>query len=99
MHRTSENWDNPSFWRVSEAEIALAKDRLITGFAFVGLTHEWDLSVCLFHAKFGGACNKREFQNIRSAKDGWKVKEGVVKGDGKYNNTEIIAQLHGWVDP
>lgn len=34
-------------------------------FAFVGLTEEWDLSVCLFHKMHGGKCHSREFTNLR----------------------------------
>jgi len=34
-------------------------------FAFVGLTDEWDLSVCLFHKMHGGKCHSREFVNTR----------------------------------
>ena len=34
-------------------------------FAFVGLTEEWDLSVCLFHRMFGGECHVREFLDVR----------------------------------
>lgn len=30
---------------------------------FVGLTEEYDFSVCLFHARFGGACEAPEFYN------------------------------------
>ena len=36
-------------------DLGQAKARLETGFAFVGLTDHYDLSVCLFHAMFGGA--------------------------------------------
>jgi hypothetical protein len=34
-------------------------------FAFVGLTEEYDLSVCLWHAMFGGKCYPNEFHNLR----------------------------------
>ncbi|CAJ1451940.1 unnamed protein product [Effrenium voratum] len=39
--------------------------RRVSGFAFVGITEEWDLSVCLFHAMFGGSCHASEFENVR----------------------------------
>lgn len=32
--------------------------------AFVGITEEWDLSICLFHAMFGGKCHDSEFGNF-----------------------------------
>lgn len=33
--------------------------------AFVGDTDEWDSSICLFHAMFGGEVNPHSFQNVR----------------------------------
>jgi len=39
----------------SAAEAALALE-YIDGFQFVGLREEWELSVCLWHVKFGGKC-------------------------------------------
>merc|ERR1719343_1103894 len=47
------------------AEVVLAKQRLREGFVFVGLTDEWDLSVCLLHAVFGGECLSSDFYNSR----------------------------------
>lgn len=32
---------------------------------FVGLTEEWDLSICLFHKMYGGQCHDQEFSNTR----------------------------------
>jgi hypothetical protein len=32
---------------------------------FVGLTNHWELTVCLWHAKFGGKCLPAEFKNLR----------------------------------
>jgi len=49
----------------SEGESVLALKRLWEGFAFVGLTDEWELSVCLFHAKFAGDCKAAEFSEVR----------------------------------
>lgn len=51
--------------KMTEQLVETALDRLEDGFAFVGLTEEWALSVCLFHKMFGGTPHKREFQNVR----------------------------------
>lgn len=50
---------------VTPKMMSTAMERLKTGFAFVGLTDQWELSVCLFHAMFGGDCHEREFENVR----------------------------------
>merc|ERR1711982_201734 len=47
------------------AHIALALDRLENGFKFIGLTEEWNLSICLFHAMLGGKCLDWEFSKSR----------------------------------
>eukprot|EP00927_Polykrikos_kofoidii_P037457 TRINITY_DN3160_c0_g1_i1.p1 TRINITY_DN3160_c0_g1~~TRINITY_DN3160_c0_g1_i1.p1 ORF type:complete len:379 (+),score=46.68 TRINITY_DN3160_c0_g1_i1:72-1208(+) len=49
---------------VQEPNVTLAIERL-DGFAFVGLLEEYDLSVCLFHLRFGGDCLPVEFENMR----------------------------------
>ena len=46
-------------------DVDLAIRRMTDGFAFVGLTDQWALSICLFHAKFGGSCLSVEFENSR----------------------------------
>lgn len=70
----------------SPANVALAKQRIREGFAFVGLTDEWDLSVCLFHAKFGSECQALEFSNIHAG--------SMANSSTLYDTSE----LHGWVD-
>ena len=47
-------------------DLALAKRRLRDGFAFIGLTDHWALSICLFHATIPGLpCYPSEFENSR----------------------------------
>jgi hypothetical protein len=46
----------------SNRQAALARLPLL---GFVGLTDHWDLSICLWHAKFGGDCLPAEFANLR----------------------------------
>jgi hypothetical protein len=51
-----------------EPDSSLAVHRLRNGFAFVGLTEQWALSICLFHAIFGGPCHAVEFENARPSR-------------------------------
>lgn len=46
-------------------DLKVAKSRLRKAFAFVGLTEFWNLSICLFHAEFGGEVSPASFQNVR----------------------------------
>lgn len=50
---------------VEVPNLALALTRLHDGFAYVGLTEQWALSICLFHFRFGGPCRASEFDNSR----------------------------------
>jgi len=63
----------------------LAKKRLNEGFAFVGLTEQWDLSVCLFHAKFGGPCSAIQLMDV----------DPTAAKNGTFYDT---SGLQGWVD-
>eukprot|EP00930_Biecheleria_cincta_P089106 TRINITY_DN78368_c0_g1_i1.p1 TRINITY_DN78368_c0_g1~~TRINITY_DN78368_c0_g1_i1.p1 ORF type:complete len:367 (+),score=50.83 TRINITY_DN78368_c0_g1_i1:56-1156(+) len=54
--KTCEAKDNP------DVEAAVRK---VGELGFVGLTEEWNMSVCLFHAKFGGRILASEIYNTR----------------------------------
>eukprot|EP00438_Fugacium_kawagutii_P006428 Skav210656 [mRNA] locus=scaffold2527:220114:220491:+ [translate_table: standard] len=72
---------------VTLADVPLAIERLREGFAFVGLQEQWELSICLFHAKFGGPCLATDFTDTRP--------------DNKNSNTTSrynTTILNGWVD-
>ena len=69
------------------ADVPVALQRLREGFAFVGLQEEWDLSVCLFHTKFGGPCRNLEFLDTRPT--------DRATGNTREYDTSI---LDGWVD-
>uniref|UniRef100_A0A7S2AX14 Uncharacterized protein n=1 Tax=Alexandrium andersonii TaxID=327968 RepID=A0A7S2AX14_9DINO len=56
---------NASEGEAPPPNLDLAVQRLREGFMFVGLMEEFDLSVCLFHAMFGGECLPVEFENMR----------------------------------
>jgi len=49
----------------ADAHQAVAK---IPQIGFVGLTNHWDLTVCMWHAKYGGECLEAEFANVRPGK-------------------------------
>lgn len=51
-----EDGDPPS-WE----QVTLAKTRLRTGFAFIGMTAKWSLSICLFNTMFGTPCHASQF--------------------------------------
>lgn len=70
---------------VTDQMLTQALFRLGDGFAFVGLTEEWALSVCLFHAMFGGDCHEREFLNVRP---------GTNRSEDGYD----VSELGGWHD-
>ena len=55
------------------------------GFAFVGITEEWDASVCIFHARFGGPpavdAERRVLRATDHGSDGEGLYHGVRLGD------------------
>jgi len=68
----------------TDEEIAIASYRLRTGFPFVGLADKFDLTVCLFHAMFGGSCPKFMFNDVRTP--------------GKQRQLYDTSELEGFVD-
>ncbi|CAE7197618.1 unnamed protein product [Symbiodinium natans] len=78
---------NPSRPKVTLRDALEAARRVREGFAFVGLTEQWDLSICLFHKMFGGPCHAFEFENTRPSYAG-------KSADQDYDT----AQLQGWHD-
>ena len=67
-----------------------ASRRVREGFAFVGLTEEWDMSICLFHKIFGGDCHAEEFADIRPTSSG---KDASVD----YDTSELMG-FHDDID-
>merc|ERR1712194_699803 len=66
-------------------DVSVAINVLQEGFAFVGITEHWDLSVCLFRAMFGGQCVSSDFLNTRV---------GYNSSSSDYDTSE----LYGWFD-
>eukprot|EP00420_Gonyaulax_spinifera_P002104 CAMPEP_0197942184 /NCGR_PEP_ID=MMETSP1439-20131203/123953_1 /TAXON_ID=66791 /ORGANISM="Gonyaulax spinifera, Strain CCMP409" /LENGTH=305 /DNA_ID=CAMNT_0043565425 /DNA_START=8 /DNA_END=922 /DNA_ORIENTATION=- len=66
-----------------QPDVRLALQRL-KRFKFVGLAEEYDFSVCLFHATFGGDCRPTEFKRMKP---------------GGYGVKQNVAQLKGYTDP
>ncbi|CAE7204906.1 hypothetical protein AK812_SmicGene40999 [Symbiodinium microadriaticum] len=64
-----------------------AARRVREGFAFVGISEEWDLSICLFHKMFGGVCEASNFVDTRPSSDG-------KSADSDYDTSVLM----GWHD-
>jgi len=69
----------------TDAEVVLAKQRLRQGFAFVGLTESWSLSVCLYHKMFGGRCRAFELNDTHP-------------GPRHTNESYDVSPLQGFTD-
>ena len=78
---------------IDEMQYAEAERRLRTGLAFIGLTEYWDLSICLFHAMFGGAPRPGSFANTRrgDALTSHKV-VGYSSSSGSINTNGLTFQ-------
>jgi hypothetical protein len=82
--------------------VSLAIERMREGFAFVGLLEEWELSVCLLHAKFGGRCVDVEFGDNRPTDDLSRFRSEKVREDrlvAKVNATVLLARGEEIVSP
>lgn len=78
----------------TEEETLLAVDR-VKDLAFVGITEKWDLSMCLFHAMFGGQCRAADFYS--DSKDKFDSDKIAMEKDfvtGLY----VTDPLHGFTD-
>lgn len=62
---------------------------MIDEIGFVGLDHERQLSVCLWHKRFGGKMLPSELQNLE---------EGVVRQDTEYDEAILLGQWRPDVD-
>uniref|UniRef100_A0A7S2JEE5 Sulfotransferase domain-containing protein n=1 Tax=Alexandrium andersonii TaxID=327968 RepID=A0A7S2JEE5_9DINO len=71
---------------LSRAEVDEAIRRLRTGFSFVGILEEWNLSICLFNKIFSQPCRNFQFRNTRPTFG--------------HNATEYnVSVLNGYKDP
>jgi len=71
-----------------EPNLGLAINRLSVGFMFVGLMEAYDLSVCLFHAMYGGECLAVEFENMRPG----------VQHEKRYNASNVLGRWKDRID-
>ena len=74
---------------VTEAMVNRAIDRMARA-AFVGITDEWNDSMCLFHAMYGGRLPAPAFQNIRAT-------DHMVAGS--YNSQQALVAVAKEDDP
>jgi hypothetical protein len=56
---------------------------------FVGLTDHWELSMCLWHAKFGGECLAAEFANVRPGPHRAEYDERILGESSHWNDQAI----------
>ena len=79
-----------------DLDVSTALQRL-EQFAFVGLTSDWDNSVCVFHYLFGGEPFESEFLNVRPGGGDKKFKldksEYQSEARPSYDTTELHDQL------
>lgn len=69
----------------TDADVQEAIDRLKTGFSFIGITEQWNLSICLFNKMFGQACSAIQFEDTRPTK-------------GNESMAYDTAGMNGWRD-
>lgn len=62
-------------------DVSLAVQRLRNGFSFVGIQEEYDLSVCLLHAMFGGECSAQELTVRNAGSSGSSTYDTSVLGN------------------
>lgn len=73
----------------TRTEVDEAKLRLRTGFAFVGITEKWNLSICLFNAMFKQPCRPYQFSNAHA------TRTKLASNSSSYDT----QTLNGWRDP
>eukprot|EP00403_Amphidinium_massartii_P007919 CAMPEP_0178371228 /NCGR_PEP_ID=MMETSP0689_2-20121128/717_1 /TAXON_ID=160604 /ORGANISM="Amphidinium massartii, Strain CS-259" /LENGTH=301 /DNA_ID=CAMNT_0019991089 /DNA_START=110 /DNA_END=1015 /DNA_ORIENTATION=- len=74
----------------TEDKIQLAIHYLKTYFAFVGIMEQWKLSICLFHAIFGGEMQTFELKNSRPGK---KTQRGQAYNVSSLNASRLVAAM------
>jgi hypothetical protein len=75
---------------LSSGDVSDAIDMLHDGFAFVGITDQWALSVCLFRVMFGGQC---------LASDVLDVRPGDNSSSSYYDTSELFDWVDNWDGP
>lgn len=76
---------------------SLALDRLRDGFAFVGLTDAYALSICLFHAMHGGECSETEFVNANptgEVRHAFASTEDLYNQSSSFEDPDDLAVFH-----
>jgi hypothetical protein len=71
-------------------DVSVAIDMLHDGFAFVGITDQWALSVCLFRVMFGGQCVASDFADVRP---------GENSSSSYYDTSELLGWVDAWDGP
>lgn len=77
---------------VTDADVEEAVRVINEDFAFVGITEQWDLSICLMHEMFGGECTADQFE---AHNPGIDPETGEVQATGSVYDVSV---LEGRVD-
>lgn len=89
----------------NQAEVDRAKYQLLSGgFSFIGITDQWDLSICLFNVMFNQTCRSYQFSNIRPTTGNSSTSYDATDLDEREAFFDEFVRyesplLDGWHDP
>lgn len=90
--------------RPTEEESARAIDSLREGFPFVGILEQYDLSICLLHAMYGGTCRQIELEvahsdvSVNKSQALSLATSASAKASTHVSSWYDTSVLDGWVD-
>mmetsp|Transcript_8479 Transcript_8479/g.24366 ORF Transcript_8479/g.24366 Transcript_8479/m.24366 type:complete len:307 (-) Transcript_8479:105-1025(-) len=86
--RTNED-GTPFLFELDPDTVKRGVRERVPRFGFVGLTEHWELTVCLFHAMFGGDCLPSEFLQLR---------KGISRKSASYDTKEFGLDNYEAID-
>mmetsp|Transcript_76308 Transcript_76308/g.220459 ORF Transcript_76308/g.220459 Transcript_76308/m.220459 type:complete len:392 (-) Transcript_76308:74-1249(-) len=80
---------SPFLFDMTDIQLKEVLQARIPRFGFVGITEEWELSVCLFHTMYGGDCLPSEFLQLR---------KGISRNAKSYNTSMYNIDTYDSID-